>query len=224
MGMKIIAVFGLMLISINSFSQFRGRMRNPKIKGSCFCEAESKNKGAWYMGAHALAINNFYSDDILGETPLKTGGGIFLGTNITKNLSFQLGADYYTSSVVINRDIYTKRSFTYIDVPIDFIYRFINDKMERIIPYGIFGVTNSLFMKQHLESSDASLTTTENGLTYNSAYLRLGAGAYFLMSNKFGFFIQPSFKPSLRTLTGKTESTGNYVSQFNLGVGLNYHF
>jgi len=192
-------------------------------KGNCFCDAMSKNKGSWYVSAIFSPAMNYYDGDVKNENKTTLAPGLKFGTNISKKISVQGGVDYYKIGNVNRDDFYTKGDFTYLDIPITFIFRFPNEK-NGFIPYvGLSGI-NNLHLKQHYYfDPDTGNTSDLSKLSYNTFYAGLHGGLYFVLKDNFTFFTELNARQSLAGM-GKTELVDNYVNQAGLGLGFNLHF
>lgn len=194
-----------------------------KNSGNCFCDAMSKKKGGWYVSATFNPAMNYYSGDIKNENKTSLAPGLKIGTNITEKISVQAGADYYKIANVNRDDFYTKGDFTYLDVPISFIFRFPNEK-NGFIPYLGLSAINNIHLKQHYYfDPDTGNTEDVDGLSYNTFYAGIHGGLYFVLKDNFTFFTEINARQSLAGI-GKTESVDNYVNQVGLGLGFNLHF
>jgi hypothetical protein len=201
----------------------RGFVKN---KGNCFCDAMSKKKGSWYMGPYAMPHINYYNKTSSNNIPKRAlSFGLHAGTNITEKVSVQVGISKTTVVKEVERpgNFFPLADYTYLDIPIEFIFRFPKEE-SGIIPYALVGLNNNFILKQNeYKSVDDEGQETKDG-SYNSAYLKFGGGIYFLVSNNVSVFTEPSFSTSLANAVGDGEEVGNYDSQLGLSIGFNYHF
>ena len=206
-----------------SYSETNAQRLYSKRKGNCFCDAASKKKGSWYISATFSPAMNYYDGDVKNENKTTLAPGLKFGTNISEKVSVQAGVDYYSITGVNRDDYFTKGDFTYLDIPITFIFRFPNDK-NGFIPYlGISGI-NNVHLKQHYYfDPDSGQTEDVNGFSYNTFYAGLHGGLYFVLKDNITFFTEINVRQSVAGL-GKTEAVDNYVNQAGLGLGFNIHF
>lgn len=224
--MRTSAIIITLFIAIASFAQ-------PKVsgKGDCFCD-NIKKSGVWYLGPASAYGINAYSSDYGGDATSQYAIGLRGGTNITPELSFQVGAFYSritspvmgdTSSGIATPTEYLPTSWdrSTILVPVHLAYRF--NGLTRFIPYVSAGVVNEFLLKDHPSDLEKTDTAYDKTGGYQAAYLDLAPGVAFALSDKASIYLEAYYRHSILDLFSKSEQTDNYTKQLGVGIGFNFH-
>jgi hypothetical protein len=186
-------------------------------KTDCVCNGSSAGGGKFYIGAGGdFHLANFENDD--RKYAVSTlGFGFHSGYNFNKNFSIQTGIQKYGFSNLKEGDASKSGKYSYIDIPLLGVYRFIK-RGSRFIPYLQGGYVLNATLAKNFEGN-----TNQTGFQLNAHYAHLGGGILFVLANKFTLYAEPGLNINPNLFKG-TYVWDIFKLKTGLSVGVNYHF
>jgi hypothetical protein len=166
-------------------------------------------------------LGSFENDD--RKYSVSTLGAQFhMGYNINKHFSVQLGVQKYALYAInLPEKSYSDVRYSYLDVSLNFIYRFIK-RGSRFIPYLQAGfIGNSTLLRTY---TGLNSPLEETGFLYQGSYANIGGGTLFVLANQFTIFAETNLAMHPKSVFLGTYTSDIFKIKPGISVGVNYHF